>query len=297
MPIHTTIQTYVNHFNEILEKRLNAQPIKAPRLKDALLYASLNGGKRIRAILIYLSGQSFDAQIEALDYAACAIELIHAYSLVHDDLPAMDNDTLRRGKPTCHIQFDEATAILTGDLMQSLAFEFLTHPDLKIKYQIKETQMLKAIRTLSDAANQMVSGQVLDLQSENKKITFQELKQIHELKTGALITAALTIGLLFSPNDQNEHYLNLLTDLGASLGLAFQIQDDILDITTETEILGKIQGSDLSQGKSTYPSLLGLDQSHRLLEEAFTNAYDIAKKLPNHTKLVELIHWIQNRNY
>ncbi|MCF6776647.1 polyprenyl synthetase family protein [Thiotrichales bacterium 19X7-9] len=290
------IKPYTKRINQFLSECLSHQEIHAPYLKEALLYSALNGGKRIRAILVYFSGEIFNANIQALDYAASAIELIHAYSLVHDDLPAMDDDALRRGKPTCHLQFDEATAILAGDLMQSLTFSILTNPVIK-NYDILSEQVLFAIRSLSLAANDMVSGQVLDLQSENKKIDFKTLKHIHTLKTAKLITAALELGLIFSREFNNESYRDSLKTLGLSLGLAFQIQDDILDITSTTEILGKPQGSDFSHNKATYPNLLGLEQSQTLLRETFKEAYLATSLLPKSQILADLIQWIENRSF
>ncbi|TNF70021.1 MAG: polyprenyl synthetase family protein [Gammaproteobacteria bacterium] len=290
------IKPYIKRINQFLSECLNHQEIHATYLKEALLYSALNGGKRIRAILVYFSGEIFNANIQALDYAASAIELIHAYSLVHDDLPAMDDDALRRGKPTCHLQFDEATAILAGDLMQSLTFSILTNPVIK-NYDISSEQILFAIRSLSLAANDMVSGQVLDLQSENKKIDFKTLKHIHTLKTARLITAALELGLIFSREFNNESYKHSLKTIGLSLGLAFQIQDDILDITSTTEILGKPQGSDFSHNKATYPNLLGLEQSQTLLRETFKEAYLATSLLPKSQILADLIQWIENRSF
>ncbi|MCF6765257.1 polyprenyl synthetase family protein [Thiotrichales bacterium 19S3-7] len=290
------IKPYVKRINKFLNQHLNQQKIHANYLKEALLYSALNGGKRIRAILVYFSGELFNANIHALDYAASTIELIHAYSLVHDDLPAMDDDSLRRGKPTCHIHFDEATAILAGDLMQSLAFSILTDPILR-EYDISAEQILLATRTISLAANDMVSGQVLDLQSENKPIDFETLQQIHTLKTAKLIIAALELGLLFSPHFNDQSYQKSLYKLGASLGLAFQIQDDILDITSTTEILGKPQGSDISHNKATYPNLLGLQQSQQLLTKTFKDAYLIADLFPQNQSLLTLIQWIEKRSF
>lgn len=291
------IEENINRINEFLAYHLQNTKIEAQKLHSAISYVNLNAGKRIRANLVYLSGELFNANKNALDYAASAIELIHAYSLVHDDLPAMDDDNLRRGKPTCHIKFDEATAILAGDAMQSESFKLLSCEKLQTDYQISSQQQIKAISTLASHSTSMVSGQVLDLESEGKKISFDQLKQIHQLKTAKLITASLLLGFYFSDEYKNKDIENKLIELGENLGLAFQIQDDILDITSTTEILGKAQGSDLNHQKATYPSFLGLEKSKLLFKEKITNCYTILNSFENSENLIELINVIENRNF
>ncbi|MCF6807383.1 polyprenyl synthetase family protein [Thiotrichales bacterium 19S9-12] len=287
------IKPYIERFNSFLSDELSQLPIDSTHLKDAICYSTLNGGKRIRALLVYFSGIMFDSDIENLDYVACAVELIHTYSLIHDDLPSMDDDSMRRGKPTCHIQFDEATAILTGDILQSLAFEYLTHQKLKLSPE----QITLAIRTLSHASSHMVSGQMIDLKSENQQINLENLNQLHTLKTGKLITASLLLGLISSKYYQSEIYVKRLSNLGDLLGLAFQIQDDVLDLTSSTEVLGKAQGSDISLGKSTYPSILGMTTSQTLLDQTFHKIYHHIGQLPATKELTLLIQWIEQRKF
>ncbi|RZM83146.1 (2E,6E)-farnesyl diphosphate synthase [Pseudoalteromonas rubra] len=221
----------------------------------AARYSISNGGKRLRPFLVYATGQIFGASSRDLDIAAAAVECIHSYSLVHDDLPAMDDDDLRRGKPTCHIAFDEAQAILAGDALQTLAFELLsTHT-----FSVPAANQITMIKTLAKASGLqgMVGGQALDLAATDKSVSLAELERIHRLKTGALLTCAIELGALCAP-DVSPTTLERLRDYGQNIGLAFQVQDDILDIEGNTEVLGKPQGSDLEHNKSTYPALLGL---------------------------------------
>lgn len=226
-------------------------------LDKAITYSLFNGGKRVRPVLVYAAAQAInpDTNPEALDDAACAIEMIHSYSLVHDDLPAMDDDDLRRGKPTCHIAFDEATAILAGDALQSQAFALLTSTDCSPETNIE------LIKTLATAAGPkgMVGGQAIDLAAEGQAINLQQLENLHQLKTGALISAAVRMGATAA--QASEAQQQKLSHYALAIGLAFQVQDDILDIESDTETLGKQQGADIALNKSTYPSLLGLEQA------------------------------------
>ncbi len=241
-----------------LNYHLPAVAAPAERLKSAMHYSVLSGGKRVRASLVYASAGVFAGRPSQnlqnnLDLAACAVELIHAYSLIHDDLPSMDNDDLRRGKPTCHIAYDEATAILAGDALQTLAFELLGKLDTDAGHQ------LNLIKTLASASGYagMVGGQVLDIEAENNAPGLDGLEQIHRLKTGALIGASVRCGALLTQATETE--LEALDSYAAAIGLAFQVQDDILDVTGKTEELGKQQGADEQLNKATYPGLLGLD--------------------------------------
>lgn len=225
----------------------------AARLKQAMRYSALNGGKRVRATLVYAAAYAINAQIHpSINELACAVELIHTYSLVHDDLPAMDDDALRRGKPTCHIAFDEATAILAGDALQALAFECLatcTLPaDLRCHLLLELAQAAGAVG--------MVAGQDMDIAAENHAIDLPALEAIHRYKTGALIRASVRLGALAAGASSAQ--LAALDAYAAAIGLAFQVHDDILDIEGDTNELGKQQGADLARHKSTYPSLLGL---------------------------------------
>jgi farnesyl diphosphate synthase len=264
------------------------------KLFEAVKYSLLNGGKRVRAALVYAVGDAFNVPSKTLDKAAVALEMIHAYSLIHDDLPAMDNDELRRGKPTCHIAFDEATAILAGDALQSMAYEYLLLVD-----EIDPKQVIKALKLLSTNAgfNGMVAGQMLDIAAENSCINMDELEKIHRHKTGDLLCASVLIGLYLSESYENTSYINSLTTFAENIGLAFQIQDDVLDVTATTEELGKIAGHDESSNKQTYPSLLGVPESQALLKTYFNVSMLALNEIPvNLSKLKEIASFIVNRN-
>lgn len=230
------------------------------QLHEAMRYAVLNGGKRVRAVLVYAAGEAVGTPVDGLDAAACAVELMHAYSLVHDDLPAMDNDDLRRGQPTCHRAFDEATALLAGDALQSLAFEVL----LQNGGPATALDRLGMARTLANASGSkgMAGGQAIDLSAVGKTLDPGELENMHLHKTGALIRASVRLGAL-SGDGVGEETLALLDGYARCIGLAFQIRDDILDVEGETEMLGKRSGADMARNKPTYPSLLGMEPAKR----------------------------------
>lgn len=220
-------------------------------------YAVTNGGKRVRPVITYATGAALGVPLNRLDVPACAVEMMHAYSLVHDDLPAMDDDDLRRGKPTLHKQYDEATAILAGDALQALAFTILSiNPDTEMS---AETRLLM-IAVLGDAsgANGMAEGQAIDLESVGKTLNLQQLEDMHRHKTGALIKASAHLAALVA-GPAGDSLLPRIHDYTDAIGLSFQIVDDILDITGDTETLGKTQGADIALNKPTYPALLGLD--------------------------------------
>jgi len=242
------------------------------RLHQAMRYATLEGGKRIRPILVYASGQAAGVERERLDAAACAVELIHAYSLVHDDLPAMDDDDLRRNKPTCHRAFDEATAILTGDALQSLAFQVLvSNHNMRTGAQVR----LAMLETLSRASGSrgMAGGQAMDLAAVGQNLNLTELENLHIHKTGALIRASVRFGAMLNDSlDKARH--EALDHYAKCIGLAFQIQDDILDVEGTTQTLGKTQGKDQAQDKPTYPTLLGLNGAREKAEELRQQAHD-----------------------
>ena len=246
-----------------VEQALGARippPERPPgRLHEAMRYASLGGGKRLRAMLVYTTGELLRVAPSVLDVPACAVELIHAYSLVHDDLPAMDNDDLRRGRATCHRAFDEATAILAGDALQTLAFEILSSdPALEVTPDTR----LRMIAMLTEAsgASGMAGGQAIDLAAVGDALSLAELETMHRLKTGALIRASIALGALCAP-EVDEPTLVALDNFGQSLGLAFQIVDDILDEVADTETLGKASGADRARNKPTYTSLQGVEQA------------------------------------
>lgn len=261
MSLQNFFDTYKVRIQKVLEKLLIQSEPAPKELTDAMLYTVLGGGKRLRPMLAYAAGLSFDASEEHLDFIAASVELIHIYSLIHDDLPALDNDDLRHGRPSCHKQFDEATAIICGDALQSLAFEILSYPwpTLAANRQLLLIQKLaKAI-----GVQGMAGGQILDMQAEKKHANLNELETIHRLKTGALLQCAIEMGALAGTVNL-ESELPMLQKYALHLGLMFQIHDDILDVTSTTEKLGKPQGSDIARDKSTYPALLGLEKAVEL---------------------------------
>ena len=240
-------------------------------LHKAMRYAVLDGGKRIRPTLVYASGQAVGSRREVLDGPACAIEFIHAYSLIHDDLPAMDDDDLRRGKPSCHKAFGEASAILAGDALQSLAFYVLSHDN----HLADMATRLRMIETLALAAGSrgMVGGQTIDLEAAGRQLDIAELEDMHIHKTGALIRAGVVLGAL-TARDLEAGTLERLDHYAKCIGLAFQIRDDILDVEGETGTLGKRSGADQTLEKSTYPALIGLEASRQRAVELNDDAQD-----------------------
>ncbi len=239
-------------------------------LHKAMRYSVLDGGKRVRPFLVYSAGQALNVPLEQLDAPAAAVELIHAYSLIHDDLPAMDDDDLRRGKPTCHKAFDEACAILAGDAIQALAFHTLAHDK---QMQINAEKRLQMIDRLAIASGSrgMCGGQAIDLESVGKNLDLPTLENMHIHKTGALIRVSVMLGALSCEN-VTEAQLKQLDHYAKCIGLAFQIQDDILDIESDTETLGKTQGADIARDKPTYPALLGLEGAKERAQGLYQDA-------------------------
>ncbi|KAB7771951.1 geranyl transferase [Xanthomonas sp. LMG 12462] len=254
------------HWRERVETGLQAQlpaaTLAPQRLHAAMRHATLGGGKRMRPLLVYASGALFGADAARLDAPALAVELIHAYSLVHDDLPAMDDDALRRGQPTVHIAFDEATAILAGDALQSLAFALLANAE-----DAAAPLRVQWLQTLAEAAGAagMCGGQALDIDATGRVQALADLQRMHALKTGALIRASVRLGALGGGADAAA--LAQLDSFATALGLAFQVRDDILDVEASSEQLGKTAGKDVAQAKSTYPALLGMDGAKAKLAE------------------------------
>ncbi len=266
----------------------------ASRLSEAMRYAALGGGKRIRPLLVYGAAELAGARHEQADIPAAAVELIHAYSLVHDDLPAMDDDDLRRGQPTCHIAFDEATAILAGDTLHTRAFELLASEG-----QYRADTRIAMIRHLSRASgvDGMAAGQMQDMQAQGQQQTVAALEAMHYLKTGRLITVSLQLGYFAAEIDE-PGLLDDLTRFGDAIGLAFQIQDDILDVTMDTEQLGKPSGSDEKHDKSTFPSLLGLDASRERARALCEQAQQVLSGYGDRaTPLQQLAQYIVARNH
>ena len=252
------VPLYQQRIEGVLAHALEIGGAATPRLLEAMRYSTLAGGKRVRPILVYATGEALGASLEVLDAAAAAVELIHVYSLVHDDLPAMDNDDLRRGRPTCHRAFDEATAILVGDALQARAFEVLANGPASIPASAR----IEMLRVLADAIGTrgMAGGQAIDLESVKQLLGKPELERMHRQKTGALIQASVLLGAI-SAGSQDIPERAALAEFGAEIGLAFQIQDDILDVEGTTTALGKRAGADADRIKPTYPSVLGLQES------------------------------------
>ena len=247
-----------------LDRALPGATLAPERLHEAMRYAVLAPGKRLRPFLVYQAGMLFDAIDADLDSPACAVEMIHAYSLIHDDLPAMDDDDLRRGQPTCHRAFDESTAILAGDALQALAFRHIAEAG-----PASAERRIRMIETLGDAVGSrgMAGGQALDLGAVNHRLDAAELETMHRHKTGALILASLRLGSLGAVDETDAERLDALDRYGQSIGLAFQVQDDILDVTGDSHDMGKARGADAQREKPTYPGLLGLEASRRFARE------------------------------
>lgn len=270
LPFVSLQQQYSQRVDRALAQFLQPLPYNQLPLVEAMRYGALLGGKRLRPFLVYASGSLFNISLDSLDAPAAAIECIHAYSLMHDDLPAMDNDDLRRGLPTSHIKFGEAYAILAGDALQSLAFSIIADAPMVDVATADRLAMLSELASASGAAG-MCAGQALDLAAEGQQIAFDELKQIHRHKTGALIRAAVRLGAL-AAGDEGRNALPLLDRFANAIGLAFQVQDDILDVVGETEKTGKRQGADQQHLKSTYPALLGLEQAREKAQDLYREA-------------------------
>ena len=257
-----------------LNKLLPAQSSIAQPMLDAMRYAVLGGGKRMRPMFACASCEAFGGELQAALVSGCALEFIHSYSLIHDDLPAMDDDDIRHGQPSTHIAFGEANAILAGDSLHSLAFQAVVDSD-----ELVDASKLRIIQLLSDAAGWagMAGGQCLDIEAEGRELNLTELKALHAAKTGALIRASLQIGAFSATPTPEPPRYQALSDVGDLIGLAFQIMDDVLDVTQSTEVLGKPAGSDEAQNKNTFPKLMGLEASkteaERLLSEANERLY------------------------
>lgn len=273
---------YLAHCQQRIDQQLS-QAVSFPdngasRLHKAMAYSLFNGGKRVRPVLVYAAAHAMGCPQDVADAPAMAVELIHAYSLVHDDLPAMDDDDLRRGKPTCHIAFDEATAILAGDALQAEAFQVLINATgLKPEQKIDQLNLLAQ----GSGALGMAAGQAIDLAAVGKQVDLAYLENMHNHKTGALIKASVLMGASCHA-DISPAQLSALADYATAIGLAFQVQDDILDVTADTATLGKTQGADAAHNKPTYVSLLGLDgardKARELHKQALTALADFDEK-------------------
>ena len=292
------LQSCVEQANEALRRFIAPQPFQNTPLVEAMQYGALLGGKRLRPFLVYATGDMFGVSRATLDAPAAAVECIHAYSLIHDDLPAMDDDDLRRGQPTCHIKFGEANAILAGDALQTLAFSILSDAPMP---EVPDRDRLAMISELAQASGiaGMCGGQALDLEAEGHQVDLPSLERIHRHKTGALIRAAVRMGAL-SAGEAGRRALPALDRYAENIGLAFQVQDDILDVVGDTATLGKRQGADQQLGKSTYPALLGLEQArkkaHDLITDARRSLNELAAQSLDTTALEALANYIIQRD-
>jgi geranylgeranyl pyrophosphate synthase len=271
------LDAYQKRVNAALDKYLPSDDPPEHNLAEAIRYSVIGGGKRIRPAMVYAAGEAMGVSTDLLDIPACAVEMIHAYSLIHDDLPAMDNDDLRRGRPTCHKAFDEATAILAGDALQALAYEILAKDDHKELTPEHRITMLSLL-TEASGAHGMAGGQAVDLASVGKQLTLEQLEHMHQLKTGALIRASILLGGMCK-RDISEAEIQILSDYAGCIGLSFQIQDDILDVISDTQTLGKPQGSDQKQEKPTFPAIIGLETSKQRALEQHQQALKILEPL------------------
>lgn len=275
--------------DEINQRLLQlCEPLKAGKVKEAMIYSLLAPGKRLRPLLFLTVLKSYQLDYHPYMDIACAIEMIHTYSLIHDDLPGMDNDDLRRGRKTCHKQFDEATAILAGDALLNLGVNIILETSLNDALKVQLAHLLYQ----ASGVNGMIYGQQQDLYFENHKASLEQLQDIHKNKTGELISVSLQMAACIAKTSDIEHW----KQIGYDLGLAFQIQDDILDVTASTEQLGKNAGSDYENHKSTYVTLLGIDESQNKVEELFEKCYErIYAMQINHGLILELFIKILKR--
>lgn len=291
MDLDAYLKTKSRLIQENLAELLSKKSLPQDNLYAAAQYSLMAGGKRLRPILTLATAESFGCDPKKTIRSACALELVHTYSLIHDDLPCMDNDDLRRGKPTLHKVFPEAIALLAGDFLLTYAFEIIATDSA-----LSDSQKIKLIATLSQCAGGegMIGGQVMDIEAENRSISLEEIENIHRNKTGAMIAASVIFGGIIA--DAAEEYLEVLKVYGYTIGLAFQIIDDILDVTQSEEILGKTAKSDIANNKSTYVTLLGLDESRAKAHSLLSTAKELLKGLPIDSELLERISaYIINR--
>ncbi len=283
------VAAHQSRFEEVLRGLLPQADVAPQRLHEAMRYAVLDGGKRVRPLLAFAAGELAGAEQARVDVAAAAVELIHAYSLVHDDMPCMDDDVLRRGKPTCHVQYDEATALLVGDALQSLAFQLLSERRLADD-AARQLEMVKLLAVASGSRG-MAGGQAIDLASVGKPLTLPELEFMHIHKTGALIRAAILLGA--QCGNLNQSQIDKLDHFGKLIGLAFQVVDDVLDCEADTATLGKTAGKDAENDKPTYVSLLGIegarDMAQRLHREALETLEEFGEPARRLKELADFI--------
>ncbi|MCI0490283.1 MAG: polyprenyl synthetase family protein [Blastocatellia bacterium] len=276
-PITSYLAQRAEEINAWLDRLVPSETIPPQQLHCAMRYSLFAGGKRLRPALVLATGEAFGASTESLMPAACAIEMIHTYSLIHDDLPAMDNDDLRRGRPTCHKKFGEATAILAGDALLTHAFRVLSD-DRGMKIDpARQVRVIREIATAADTVDALIGGQMADIEGEGKPTDAATLEYIHRSKTGAMIRASVVTGAIIA--GASDDSVEEVRAYGSAIGLAFQIADDILDVTSTSEQLGKTAGKDMAALKATYPAIHGLESSHARARELVEEAVRIAARL------------------
>ena len=281
---------------QALDRWLPAETTQPARLHAAMRYAALGEGKRVRPVLVYATGHALGVKPDCLDAAACAVELIHAYSLIHDDLPAMDDDDLRRGRATCHVAFDEATAILAGDALQTLAFRVLCEANDLCGTAADRLRMIDALAHASGSRG-MAGGQALDMEATGQDIDLARLENLHIHKTGALILASVRLAALAAGAGADER-LPRLERYAKCIGLAFQVHDDVLDVDGNTAELGKTQGKDAAAAKATYPGLIGLDAAREMAQRLIDEALDSIKPLGQAAEpMRQLAYYIVGRKH
>ncbi len=297
MPETLNLQSFIANCVDLVDSKLDeivpTADTEPTKLHEAIRHSLFAGGKRFRPAFVFAVGETFGVPFEKLVTVAAAIEMIHTYSLIHDDLPAMDDDDLRRGKPTCHVKYGEATAILAGDALETLAFKAIAE-DENLSADVR-VRLVAEIANASGTPNGMVAGQQVDLESERKKISIEELEAIHREKTGAIIEVSARVGAIIAGASKEK--LEAVTKYASSLGLLFQITDDLLDVTQTTEVLGKTAGKDASAEKATYPSLCGVEGAHELARKTYEEACRELTKLDGETRLLhQLADYILKRN-
>jgi geranylgeranyl pyrophosphate synthase len=268
-----------NLVNAELERLVPSDGAHPQKLRDAMRWSLFAGGKRFRPALVFAVGRTFGAKDEVLSRTAAAVEMIHTYSLIHDDLPSMDDDNLRRGRPTCHKKFGEATAILAGDALQALSFQSIGEDTA-----LDADTRLELMSRLANAAARMVAGQQLDLEAEGSEIGLAEIEEIHRNKTGALISFSAEAGAVIAGSSADE--LATVSEYGRKLGLLFQIKDDLLDVTQTTEQLGKTAGKDVQASKATYPAVRGVEETERLAAEVYRDVAEVISALGPRSRLL-----------
>ncbi len=292
------LNSYLSSKRKLINNALGAiieNNSKDTKIKSAMEYSLMSGGKRLRPILCIAAAETVGSHLEDTMVAACAIEMIHTYSLIHDDLPAMDNDNLRRGRPTCHIKFDEATAILAGDALLTLAFEILSSVESVDKdHGFNRLRALHAI-AMASGYKGMIEGQMQDISAEGNVLGIEDLKKMHRLKTGALIEASVIAGTILGNGNRDQ--IEKLNNYARNIGLAFQITDDILNVEGDPDIMGKDAGTDQARGKSTYPSIIGMKNSKEIAKKLVNDALKVLDYFDNKADPLRAIaHYIVNRN-